>query len=698
MRKPPVDPLIGRTIGGRYRLIQRLGTGGMSSVYLARHVLIDRLMAIKTLRRDLASDPVQRDRFIREARAVNRINHENIVEISDFRETEDGLLYLVMEYVPGDSLLKAMGEGPFPPLRALDIAEQAAGALARAHQMGVIHRDLKPENLLLVQRRDRPDFVKLLDFGIAKLMDQPSLTGSQQIFGTPGYIAPEYIQSANIDGRSDLYSLGVILYEMVTGALPFDYEYPGDLLIKHVTEAPIKPSVRRPGLPAPIEELVLRCLEKTPEKRFRDAFHFLEELRACRERLGSELEWGALSRPVAGPPGSGGKRAISIVPTPEEGKSRPPRALESVPIALPPFESQSLRAPNDVDVPSSADLARRVPVDTGIPISFDGDPTPRAIEPSKVEPSKVEPSKVEPNKVEPNKVEPKLGSKSDAQKRDSKTSAPSIANPVSGVTGRPITADYNRRSIPVAPGDDLSIDVDVEIDFEAPESVRPPPIAQGPDASGQGLSGEHGLVGTRRWRERYESLRGCLDELEQQQQQPPPTDVDHAMAFASRALEELEEAANAARREQRALEGVSEKARDYRATIGRTLDELAAQLSHEKGELDRLATQRSTLEERRAQLRSQGRETESDGILWELAAVDQATGEKAAVHEVLASQVAELQVQLDRENEQLEHEIGVLSQSLDREMGRLWPMAGALRDPLDRVEQFVRGVWSSSSR
>src|SRR5688572_10246385 len=225
--KPVMDPLIGKTIGGRYRLISRLGSGGMSSVYLARHVMIDRLMAIKTLRRDLAQDPVQRDRFIREARAVNRINHENIVEITDFGESDDGLVYLVMEYVPGEPLLKAFARGPFEPGRAIHISDQIAGALGRAHQMGVVHRDLKPENILLVPRKGRPDFVKILDFGIAKILDAPSLTGSQQIFGTPGYIAPEYIQSTNIDGRADLYSLGVILYEMITGALPFDYEYPG---------------------------------------------------------------------------------------------------------------------------------------------------------------------------------------------------------------------------------------------------------------------------------------------------------------------------------------------------------------------------------------------------------------------------------------------------------------------------------------
>jgi serine/threonine-protein kinase len=293
-----LDPLIGRTVGGRYRLISRLGSGGMSSVYLARHITIDRLMAIKTLRRDLALDPVQRDRFVREARAVNRINHENIVEITDFGESDDGMVYLVMEYVPGETLLKSMAAGPFSALRALDIAEQIAGALARAHQMGIVHRDLKPENILLLQKRGRADFVKLLDFGIAKIMDAPSLTGSQQIFGTPGYIAPEYIQSTHIDGRADLYSLGVILYEMVTGALPFDYEYPGDLLVKHVTEAPIPPRVRFDTVDPAMEALVLRCLRKSPQERFRDAFHFLAELAATRGRL----------RDAVPEPGSSGDR------------------------------------------------------------------------------------------------------------------------------------------------------------------------------------------------------------------------------------------------------------------------------------------------------------------------------------------------------------------------------------------------------
>ncbi len=280
-----VDPLIGRTVSGLYRLEKRLKSGGMSSVYLARHEAEERWMAVKTLRRDLARNPVHRDRFIREARAVHRINHPNIVEIVDFGEGEDELVYLVMEYVVGSSLFELSRSGPLSVSRALDIVEQCADALRQAHRMGVVHRDLKPENILIAQTPTRNDFVKLLDFGIAKIFDVPSLTGSQQIFGTPGYIAPEYIQGTGMDGRADLYSLGVILYEMVTGALPFDYEYPGDLLVKHVTDVPIAPRVRRHDVPQCVESFVLRCLAKNPDERFRDAQHFLEELAVVHAQL-----------------------------------------------------------------------------------------------------------------------------------------------------------------------------------------------------------------------------------------------------------------------------------------------------------------------------------------------------------------------------------------------------------------------------
>jgi serine/threonine protein kinase len=197
------DRFLGRTIASRYRLIKKLGSGGMSVVYLARHELISRLSAIKILRPELSRISEHRERFLREARAVNRINHENIVEISDVGES-DGVAYLVMEYVEGEALLAHIQRGRLAWDRAVRIAMQVASALARAHQEGIIHRDLKPENILLVppKSEDALEIVKLTDFGIAKVMGEPSITLNEQLFGTPGYIAPEYVGGISIDGRS----------------------------------------------------------------------------------------------------------------------------------------------------------------------------------------------------------------------------------------------------------------------------------------------------------------------------------------------------------------------------------------------------------------------------------------------------------------------------------------------------------------
>jgi serine/threonine-protein kinase len=285
------DPYLGRTIAARYRLIRRLGVGGMATVYLARHVMIDRLSAIKILRQDLSLNPAHRERFLREARAVNRINHRNIVEITDFGET-DGVAYLVMEYVDGRTLHDELGNGAFPWGRAARIALQVAAALGRAHQMGVVHRDLKPENILLVRpsevdpnedaetEADFPapppsdlpaDVVKLTDFGIAKIIDAPALTFSEHLFGTPGYIAPECIEGLPVDRRTDLYSLGVVLYEMITGALPYDGKG-AELLTKPLVGPPIAPSERVPGLPPELESLILRMLRKSQLDRPSDAF------------------------------------------------------------------------------------------------------------------------------------------------------------------------------------------------------------------------------------------------------------------------------------------------------------------------------------------------------------------------------------------------------------------------------------------
>jgi len=285
--KRSTDPYLGRTIAARYRLMKRLGLGGMSSVYLARHVIIERLSAIKILRQELSLNPAHRERFLREARAVNRINHENIVEITDYGES-DNVTYLVMEYVEGETLLSHLQRGAFPWTRAAKIARQICGALARAHQAGVIHRDLKPENVLLVATKDEPvdgPLAKLTDFGIAKIVDAPALTFHEQLFGTPGYISPEYVEAGTLSPASDLYSLGVVLYEMLTAKLPFDARGQSDLLFLPLTKAPIPPGQRVPGLPPEIESLVLRLLARRPEDRPHDAFAVCDALTDVLRRL-----------------------------------------------------------------------------------------------------------------------------------------------------------------------------------------------------------------------------------------------------------------------------------------------------------------------------------------------------------------------------------------------------------------------------
>jgi eukaryotic-like serine/threonine-protein kinase len=272
------DPLIGKTIAQRYRIISRLGGGGMSTVYLAKHVMIDRLSAIKILHGELSGSENQRDRFLREARAVNRINHENIVEITDFGEWDD-LIFLVMEYIPGEPLHKLLAGGALPWQRAACVGVQVAAALARAHQMGVVHRDVKPANIMIV-RRAAGEVAMLTDFGIAKILDAPSLTLTAQIFGTPGYIAPEYIEGAAADTRTDLYALGVVLYESITGRLPHDESGTTPLMLQVLRNPPKPLSEHGVKLSKPFEALVMRLLSRRPEQRARDAFDVYDQLAA----------------------------------------------------------------------------------------------------------------------------------------------------------------------------------------------------------------------------------------------------------------------------------------------------------------------------------------------------------------------------------------------------------------------------------
>jgi serine/threonine-protein kinase len=213
--------MLGRVVAGRYRLEARAGEGGMGVVYRARHVLIDRVGALKLIRPDLRGETHLRAWMLREARAANRVDHAHIIDIHDIGETEEGELYLVMEYLVGTSLSSELAKGPMPLARAVDILEQMCAALARAHDLGVVHRDLKSDNILLSTRGGRKDFVKILDFGLAHLAMDPRLAPKGAVFGTPEYMSPEQARGEEAGPPSDLFALCVLFFDMLTGQLPF---------------------------------------------------------------------------------------------------------------------------------------------------------------------------------------------------------------------------------------------------------------------------------------------------------------------------------------------------------------------------------------------------------------------------------------------------------------------------------------------
>ncbi len=289
---------IGKVISGRYRLEARLGEGGMGVVYRARHVLIDRVVALKLIRPDLRSETHLRAWMLREARAANRVDHAHIVDIHDIGETEDGDLYLVMEYIVGVPLSSELAKGAMPLSRAVDILEQMCAALARAHDLGVIHRDLKSDNIQLTTRGGRKDFVKILDFGLAALARDPRLAPKGAVFGTPEYMSPEQARGEDVGAQSDLYALGVLFYEMLTGQLPFRSSDRETLLEMQRSSPPVKPTAIKADVVPQAEVICLRLLEKEARKRYQDAHHLLEELKALQRALPSQQTWEVGSNEV----------------------------------------------------------------------------------------------------------------------------------------------------------------------------------------------------------------------------------------------------------------------------------------------------------------------------------------------------------------------------------------------------------------
>src|SRR5215467_6980383 len=300
----PQDPMLGRVVAGRYRLEARAGEGGMGVVYRARHVLIDRVVALKLIRPDLRGETHLRAWMLREARAANRVDHAHIIDIHDIGETEDGELYLVMEYLVGTPLSSELSRGPMPIQRGVDILEQMGAALARAHDLGVVHRDLKSDNILLTARGGRKDFVKILDFGLAALAHDPRLAPKGAVFGTPEYMSPEQARGEQAGPQSDLYALGVLFFEMLTGQLPFRANDRDTLLeMQRTHPAPRPRSIRADAHPQG-EAISLRLLEKDVRKRYRDAHHLQEELKALQRSLPTQA-WdvdGGGDAPAAPPP------------------------------------------------------------------------------------------------------------------------------------------------------------------------------------------------------------------------------------------------------------------------------------------------------------------------------------------------------------------------------------------------------------
>jgi serine/threonine-protein kinase len=286
----PADPFIGRDIlNGQFQILQKIGSGGMGAVYKALQPEMNRMVGVKILHPKLANRKDLVSRFRREARAMSQLTHPNTAKVFLYGELEEGSLYIIMEFLEGKNLNQTVrSEGPFPVERALPILIQACGALDEAHKAGIIHRDLKPENIFLVQSGGLKDFPKVLDFGLAKVSERQMRPGSViltqegMVFGTPEFMSPEQAQGRPLTPASDVYSLAVILYEVLTGKLPFDAKNAMDYIQLHVTGKPVPLNQRVAGktFPPLLEQVIHRALAKRPEDRFPSAAEFASAMQA----------------------------------------------------------------------------------------------------------------------------------------------------------------------------------------------------------------------------------------------------------------------------------------------------------------------------------------------------------------------------------------------------------------------------------
>ncbi len=352
------DPLIGKVLSGRFRIIEPLGAGGMGRVYKAMQSPLERLVALKVLNPKYAGekDPGFERRFFNEAKYAAQLHHPNTITVHDYGRTEDGMLFIAMEYVEGETLQQLLSKSKtLPWTRALVIVSQIARSLREAHKLGVIHRDLKPANVMVLHEETGSDMVKVLDFGLVKTFlpdaqaptDEPELTQAGVLLGSPLYMAPESARN-EADPRSDIYSMGVLLFQILTGKPPFTGKDSIDIIVKHIRERPPRPKSLKAELPDEVEALVLKCLEKEPSDRYQSMDEVLEALKNVASANGMS---GAFTDPRAAIVGSSSATMFKpgSIPQPASSKSKTPReqpvGMATRSIEVPIDESMAVTAP-----------------------------------------------------------------------------------------------------------------------------------------------------------------------------------------------------------------------------------------------------------------------------------------------------------------------------------------------------------------
>jgi eukaryotic-like serine/threonine-protein kinase len=353
-RDPASSGFIGRDVGGRYRILAKLGEGGMGAVYRAEQISLKRVVALKVLRPELSAEPGMVRRFNAEAELAAKLSHPNTVTLYDFGQDSDGCLFIAMEYLEGRSLRDVLTrEGALAPGRALAICEQLCASLADAHTRGIVHRDLKPDNVMLVQRGRQADVVRVLDFGIAKLRDDQGdvtampMTRAGDLIGTPQYMAPEQIRGEKVDARTDIYALGALLYEMVTGRLAFEASTLMAILSKHLTEMPVPPRDRRPDLriSASLSQLIMDALQKDPAQRPPSMDAFADRLARLVVESGPRSGAPISGAPIAGVAAGAYPPALPENPPPGVPLLRTPPPGSMTPAEMAPYAGPGYPSP-----------------------------------------------------------------------------------------------------------------------------------------------------------------------------------------------------------------------------------------------------------------------------------------------------------------------------------------------------------------